>query len=361
MFDKKFRGIISVFAVSGLMLLTEAMAASDSPNVSAPPSVPAGANKLLELPGQPSKNNKDQTTPTPIPTQTSNSVSQPPLVPLPAVSSTPAPTNIPIVPLPATHPNTQPPVASLPVVATPATPPIASPAESSKTTLSSPPIQSVAPQTPSPSTATSTSDNNILTAPLHIGNTSILFSKSDIDILQPLIEIYDNNRSQKTNTGSGNKGEDLNALLQSLTAHEETPAAVTPFLPNLYLGSIVYYSPSHWSVWINGKKIVNTYNASTNEFYVTRISRTEAELVWRPSTLLDTPALWQQLTNSGKNSLPNIEVEEPKGTITLRMRPNQTFLSKTLAIREGLIKSNNSAPVNPGRTDNISNVEGPKK
>jgi hypothetical protein len=190
--------------------------------------------------------------------------------------------------------------------------------------------------------------------PLHLDSTSLLFSKNDMDVVKQLLVLYDNIGNAPKQTTAPSNSDDLNNLLRDLTAEHDsnlsTPA-VPVTLPNVYLSSIVYYSPSHWSVWINDKKLVNITNAPGNEFYVSRLSRTQVELVWKPTSLLDTGEAWKQRTDNGKNPLADISVDASKGTITLLMRPNQTFLPRSLAIQEGLIKSI-SAPPPPAGADN---------
>jgi hypothetical protein len=181
----------------------------------------------------------------------------------------------------------------------------------------------------------------VLFYPMHMGNTSLMFKKSDMDIITGALEIYDKLRGQKS-TDSTDK-DDLSSLIDSLKSHDVTARnEPPPPLPNLYLGSIVYYSPSQWSVWINGKKLVDKNNSPANEFYITDLTRTAIELIWHPKSLQQAPTLWEQLTGNGAHPLPDITVNEKKGTITLHLHANQTFLPRRLAIREGLVKS---APV----------------
>jgi hypothetical protein len=188
---------------------------------------------------------------------------------------------------------------------------------------------------------------DILLIPIHVGKNSLIFSKENIHLIEQGLAIYDNSAAPKAigNTPSNNP-DDLSALLNTLgSTHTVNPEANTPPppLPNLYLGSIVYYSPSYWSVWVNGFKLLNTHNSPGNSLYVTRLSRTEVELVWTPPTLQDTGLIWRQMTNNGAKPLPDIAVDEAKGKITLHMRPNQTFLPRSLAIHEGFIKPSASA------------------
>ena len=179
---------------------------------------------------------------------------------------------------------------------------------------------------------------DVLFEPMHLGAVSMMFKKSDMNIIAEALEVYDKSNTQKS--GAVTDKDDLSSLINTLKSHDVTaPNEPPPPLPNLYLGSIVYYSQNHWSVWINGRKLINTNNSPTGELYIASISRTEIELLWHPKSLIDTAVLWRQLTANGAHPLPGIMVDEKKGTIALHLRTNQTFLPRSLAIREGLVKS----------------------
>ncbi len=176
-----------------------------------------------------------------------------------------------------------------------------------------------------------------LFVPVHLGEESLMFSKSDMEILKPFVEAYDNIHEEKNNSPVGDK-DDLRSLMQQLKSNDASGADTKPPpLINLFLSSIIYYSPSEWSVWINDKKLDSAHNLPANEFYVSAVSRKEIVLVWRPQTLMDASVLWHQMTQNGKKPLQNIAVDSTRGIITLHMHTNQTFLADSLTLHEGLI------------------------
>ena len=179
---------------------------------------------------------------------------------------------------------------------------------------------------------------DILIEPTHIESASLMFNKSDMNVILQALDVYDNSaHAQKMQIA--NK-DDLTSLLDSLKAHSDSgPSGAPAPLPNIYLGSIVYYSPGQWSVWVNGRKLLARNNLPTGEFYVSSLSPSEVELVWKPASLQDMPSSWQRTTDSGAHPLPGIAMDESKGTVTLHLRPNQTFLPRSLTIREGLIRA----------------------
>ncbi len=172
-----------------------------------------------------------------------------------------------------------------------------------------------------------------------------MFDKSQMELINKFYESYDNHERPAPAQDENKSPEDLSSLLDKLSDHGNDSSdskaghLIAP-LPPLYLASILYYSPSHWSVWINDKKLVNTHNNPSNEFYVSRLSRKEVELVWKPSSLQNMPLLWAQYTAGDKQALPGIVLDASKGTVTLLLHPNQTFIPTSLSIHEGLIKPN---------------------
>ncbi|MEI6730893.1 MAG: hypothetical protein WCL30_06490 [Pseudomonadota bacterium] len=175
-------------------------------------------------------------------------------------------------------------------------------------------------------------------------NTNLMFSTAESGIIAKFFDAFDSIADVNKKTGENNP-DDLNGLLNSLIKKpiqgiiEKPKEEVIPQpLPNLYIASIAYYSDAEWSIWLNGKKISSKLNKPTNEFFISKISRKEVELTWKPAYLLDMPTLWNKLSDSGNKPLKNIKLDPTAGILTLTMRPNQTFLPKYLAISEGLIK-----------------------
>jgi hypothetical protein len=154
-----------------------------------------------------------------------------------------------------------------------------------------------------------------------------------------MLKIYDSYDPRKS--AQTEKGEDYTDIFKGADSKEPVHDVVRP-LPNVYLGSIVYYSPKEWAVSVNGKKILNADNNPKNEFYISKISRKEVELIWSPKSLNDLPARWDQTTGGGKNPVPHVAVDSEKGTVTLNMHPNQTFVISAIAIQEGLVKPESS-------------------
>lgn len=198
-------------------------------------------------------------------------------------------------------------------------------------------------------------EEKILQEPINVySNFSIMLDIKDMEtVITPGLTLYDSYTNQLDTAKKGEGiSDDLTGLLESLKVQNEPRKTIRP-LPNLYLGSIVYYSPTNWSIWVNGKKLTNTVNKESNAFYLKSITRSEVVLVWKPSTLQDMEKTWQDKTQKPAGVI----LDSPNRTLTLTMRPNQTFIPNTLEIREGLIPTplgrmqNNDVPspasVNP--------------
>lgn len=162
-------------------------------------------------------------------------------------------------------------------------------------------------------------------------NVSIFFSHDQISVANEILALYDNYQSTASKKS-------VPEILQEVYNPDDQAAEMKLARPpNLYLGSIVYYSPANWSVRLNGKRINASDNAATNRYYVSKISRRELELIWRPFSIDTIATVWDQMTATGKKPA-NVSVDKDAGVIKLFMQPNQTFVVETLSIREGLVK-----------------------
>ncbi len=162
-------------------------------------------------------------------------------------------------------------------------------------------------------------------------NMTLMFSGDDMYKVTQMLKLYDSYEEHKQ--GEAPQKDNLSDLFSS-----QPPAGEISPVPNLYMGSIVYYSSGNWYVSLNGRIITSAGNAPGKEFYVSKISRKQAEIVWKPAAMEQVYDIWNQVTGDGKNLPDNIALDRANGAIILQMRPNQTFVIRALAIREGLIK-----------------------
>jgi hypothetical protein len=200
----------------------------------------------------------------------------------------------------------------------------------------------------------SQANSYILEKPIAVDNTfSIFFSEKDMrTVIAPALELYDKTIKTESSDETKNQqgGEDLSKLLESFKGKEPAKEAEKP-LPNIYLGSILYYSPDNWAVWVNGKKLPSHFNNPANVFYVTRISRTEATFAWKPQNFRGMGQLWGEKSARPETTPKNVAVDVSAKTVTLTMHPNQTFIPSTLKIAEGIVFSP-AAPAAPAAAGN---------
>lgn len=165
---------------------------------------------------------------------------------------------------------------------------------------------------------------------------SLMFTEKDMfSLVLPSLELYDKAEDPNNKTASNTQAtDDLTGLLESLKLKGEDKVQEAPqVLPNIYLGSIMYYSPSNWSIWLNGKKVTNAVNGPDKPLYVEAIDRTHVRLVWKPTSM----TALNKVLNKRKIATPEVlDIEGSRVTVT--MRPNQTFVASLLAVLEGMVR-----------------------
>lgn len=173
---------------------------------------------------------------------------------------------------------------------------------------------------------------------------SLMFTEKDMfSLIIPSLALFDRAGDKLANSENNTQasGDDLTGLLESLKVKGDArEKEVTQPLPNIYLGSIVYYDDANWSVWINGKKLTNMVNAPTNPIFVESVGRNRVTLVWKPNSMLPL----NKILNSRKIATPeNLQVEESSGRVIVTLMPNQTFVPSLLAVLEGMVSQKEPA------------------
>ncbi len=296
---------------------------------------PSQPTELLELPNTSPNSNHSPSgnsapTNNPPPANNSPVAPKPPLAPNNNAVISPAPTLavVPQLPSPAVPSPSIVPTNTIPVA--PAVPSNGTNNTAAPSTIPPQVIPPIVKSEKSPVTENITDTSHDLTM-------TLMFTNEEMEIVAKIIKAYD---SYDPKQAVVQKTDNFAGLFDSLKTNEKVIAPVKHVkqLPNIYLGSIVFYSNKNWAVDINGRIIADTNNFANGEFYVTRISRMAVEIVWKPSSMEDVSMRWKSITDNGKKPLNNITVDLKNGTITLLMRPNQTFVTAYLAIGEGLIK-----------------------
>ncbi len=99
-----------------------------------------------------------------------------------------------------------------------------------------------------------------------------------------------------------------------------------------YLGTILYYKRASWSVWIDRKKITSAHPDISSELKILSVSPERVTIEWLPRNLDVFNQYWEQHSNA----LPqDPRIRKTATGFVFSLRPNQTFLNRTLSIREG--------------------------
>ncbi len=304
----------SLFALSAalyaMLAVHPAWGTSDN---SAPP---AKAGETLELPVMPDNNATSNNAPPAKPQLPAKPSAD---MPKPALVQPSLPVSLPVIPLPNTS-------GHMPLPGSAKNPEKTEPSTENTSALPVPSAPAGQAAAPSAATEPATAHTNL----------TIMFSSDEMDTISTMIKAYDSYDARNKQDQKQKKD------LRDIFGNEPEQQILPHELPNIYLGSIVYTSPGTWIVTINGRRISASHNAPTNEFYISKISRKEVELVWKPHSLNDLPDKWNQMTEGGKTHIPNIVVDSANNMVTLNMHPNQTFISSSLQIREGLIRPDGS-------------------
>lgn len=98
---------------------------------------------------------------------------------------------------------------------------------------------------------------------------------------------------------------------------------------SLYLNSIMYISPTNWAVWMNGNKITNLTNGSS-DISVVAVSPLYVTFVWNV-----TSTQWDIINE--KKLVPETKYKQENGLVHLyfTLSPNQTYLPVLNKVLEG--------------------------
>ncbi len=213
------------------------------------------------------------------------------------------------------------------------------------------------PATQQPATTAAPADSSIASViPSLVGdgassaasaNTHFSFGDSDVSILflpsqtQVMKQALINFESRPVHTATVEKTKEPTLKLDVIAEpHVNEPEKY----PVYYLSSIVYHSPSDWSIWLSGHKITSAKN--NTELKVTGISSDQATFSWTPGysealTLRKQHKSFAE-TDKVKHRLAATQISsynENTGTVTFTLRPNQTFAVGYFSTFEGFMES----------------------
>lgn len=169
---------------------------------------------------------------------------------------------------------------------------------------------------------------------------SIMFDTTDITRVNKIIAAFLSGvrtEDQPQETAETTKEDVLSEILSSLDGQDKKAVPKAHVLPSFYLSSVVIYSPTEWAVWVNGFKISNRNNKKEPPLYVDKLSDHEATFVWHPARLI-LPDV-RSISFKNKDREQAIPLDSVTNTVTFTLKPNQTFVSGIMAIKEGKVQS----------------------
>lgn len=100
----------------------------------------------------------------------------------------------------------------------------------------------------------------------------------------------------------------------------------------IYLGSIIYFGPKNWTVWIDNRKINCDDNKNDNELYLTLVTNSDVSVLWTMSI-----SKWKILSGKKNEKLApkingNNQVE-----IRFTLKTNQTYILTADKIADGFL------------------------
>ncbi len=128
-----------------------------------------------------------------------------------------------------------------------------------------------------------------------------------------------------------------------LSSFDELPSIA----PAFFLNSVIFISPSEWSVWVDNSKF--RPNIGGEQITAEKVDKEFAVFKWKPKKLDYISPNWQAnlvAADIAKNKLVkdrqgliskdgNIFVDAINNEVYFRLAPNQTFVSRTMEIAEG--------------------------
>ena len=120
--------------------------------------------------------------------------------------------------------------------------------------------------------------------------------------------------------------------------------------PAFFLNSVLYNTPNNWTIWMNSRRI--RAGAKFPELEISRVDRDAVEFIWQTEQLDFISPEWEKtvmpIALKPGEVVPRFVYQSKDGTIAVdRSRryvrfvlgPHQTFVSRTMKITEGFVKS----------------------
>jgi|GEM_PF-1116053 hypothetical protein len=99
----------------------------------------------------------------------------------------------------------------------------------------------------------------------------------------------------------------------------------------IYLGSVIYFAPNDWVIWLNDQKISTTTNNEQKEIYVSSIVNDRIKIRWKMNL-----SKWKILSGKkDETTAPRVDLNSNIVESEFELRPNQTFILGSNSVVEG--------------------------
>ncbi len=99
----------------------------------------------------------------------------------------------------------------------------------------------------------------------------------------------------------------------------------------IYLGSIIYFSPKDWVIWLNDQKISTSNNTPEKEIYVSMVDKDRIKIRWKMSL-----TKWKILSGKKDETLaPRLDFDSNIVESEFELRLNQTYILGSNSVVEG--------------------------
>ncbi len=159
---------------------------------------------------------------------------------------------------------------------------------------------------------------------------TIMFDNKDIDNIDKAISLFGTGQSLNIKDEQYDDINNKQDLEGDLKLKNEKNLLELNERSKIYLGSIFYFSPRNWAIWLNKDKVTHDENNRKNEFYVEKINGRQASILWTLSL-----SKWRILSGKSQNETTQYSNDNNQVLVRFTLRPNQTYVLKFDKVFEG--------------------------
>lgn len=110
--------------------------------------------------------------------------------------------------------------------------------------------------------------------------------------------------------------------------------------PVFYLKSIMYFSPDHWTIWLNDQKISTGDTSETVD--IVKVTPTQVYLVWKDTKIDFIYPSWKDAfmplgSTKHLSNNKNLVIDTETGNVSFVLGHNQSFVTATMSFVEGRV------------------------